>query len=788
MLDNRLIDVAIGLVLVFALSGLAVSVLHEAWISMPWKRSRGNVLLKAIGSMLGDNGGSAGSLMLALGSGPRLSTFTMDLMKQPLLQSQVLGPSRPEKNKGPSYLQPEVFVSALLAFLTQRYISGERPATPREWVNAVAAGAPHARASAPNDVFVQALQSLADGAADDWPTYEKRLCAWYEAVMERAQGWFQRDTQARLFWVGFLLAVVLNLNAITMVQRLWSDAPMRAAFVSAAQQAGKAYEAASAPAGTASAVEAAASAALASLTAQGVLSVPAGLPATVVPRSFQADQAVKRYKEALFRTAEVRGHHPLGPKTVAVEDAIEQLLDLEEQIVLRRKSREIGPYPQATFEFSEQIELRLAAMKNQIPDARHASAQLLLDELDEALRAERQALLPARVGQLRPLGACGAIADERAKALCNSVNDINDLAASSLPIGWSWANWPGCDAECRERHASSYRTSLADEYARMAATPSASASAVHAAYRNAQKAPEQAGWNDEALRDPWGWIIALLGWAIVGVASMLGAPFWFDLLGKLVKLRGSGTKVDGQNAGSSATDGGGGGSVGSDAAPRTVLSPPPAPPAPAPTTDAVPMGATVPARTLTPAAEPVPVAPRMADAPRRADGTITVLTEHEVRALYGDFRTIPDPAKPGHVQFASDQEAAKRPLVRLQHAALARVLPTGIDVHGRAAQHFQKVFDQIVRLGLQSDIVDCGGTISMRHIMRNPAKPLSRHCWGIAIDINTQANGYGVTPPTSGTGSLMRLVPIFEAHGFAWGGRFSSGVDGMHFELALRQP
>jgi hypothetical protein len=34
----------------------------------------------------------------------------------------------------------------------------------------------------------------------------------------------------------------------------------------------------------------------------------------------------------------------------------------------------------------------------------------------------------------------------------------------------------------------------------------------------------------------------VLGWLITAVASVFGAPFWFDMLGKLVKLRGAGPK------------------------------------------------------------------------------------------------------------------------------------------------------------------------------------------------------------------------------------------------------
>jgi hypothetical protein len=34
----------------------------------------------------------------------------------------------------------------------------------------------------------------------------------------------------------------------------------------------------------------------------------------------------------------------------------------------------------------------------------------------------------------------------------------------------------------------------------------------------------------------------LLGWLVSGIAISMGAPFWFDLLGKIVNVRNSGGK------------------------------------------------------------------------------------------------------------------------------------------------------------------------------------------------------------------------------------------------------
>jgi hypothetical protein len=43
-------------------------------------------------------------------------------------------------------------------------------------------------------------------------------------------------------------------------------------------------------------------------------------------------------------------------------------------------------------------------------------------------------------------------------------------------------------------------------------------------------------------QDSGAWVLKAIGWLITGLAVALGAPFWFDLLNKLVNLRGSGPR------------------------------------------------------------------------------------------------------------------------------------------------------------------------------------------------------------------------------------------------------
>jgi D-alanyl-D-alanine carboxypeptidase len=63
-------------------------------------------------------------------------------------------------------------------------------------------------------------------------------------------------------------------------------------------------------------------------------------------------------------------------------------------------------------------------------------------------------------------------------------------------------------------------------------------------------------------------------------------------------------------------------------------------------------------------------------------------------------------------------------------------------------------------------------------------RPLSRHSWGTAFDINAYWNAFRTEPALIGQiGCVRELVEIANALGFFWGGHFSTGKDGMHFEL-----
>ncbi len=78
-------------------------------------------------------------------------------------------------------------------------------------------------------------------------------------------------------------------------------------------------------------------------------------------------------------------------------------------------------------------------------------------------------------------------------------------------------------------------------------TPKSSGESAEGAVKNLEKLKLPIFWAKPNLpweADGWGVAETILGWIITAVAISLGAPFWFDALGKISKLRTSGAKPD----------------------------------------------------------------------------------------------------------------------------------------------------------------------------------------------------------------------------------------------------
>lgn len=105
---------------------------------------------------------------------------------------------------------------------------------------------------------------------------------------------------------------------------------------------------------------------------------------------------------------------------------------------------------------------------------------------------------------------------------------------------------------------------------------------------------------------------------------------------------------------------------------------------------------------------------------------------------------------------------------------------TRVACHVLMAPVFGAVFAEIYALGLWNLLKTFDGIYNCRAIKGSGSR--STHSWGISIDLNAATNRQG----TQGDMDL-RIVQVFEKHGFYWGGRFSGNRrDAMHFEFVKR--
>jgi type II secretory pathway pseudopilin PulG len=753
-MDTRMLEVVMGLVLVLALVSLLAAVMNEAFVA--WKGRRGDVLTLALCSLLGEN--DVTEVRRSKRSG-NVGPFSNGLLTHPLLASQVRGNVKdPVKGEAASYLDSRVFVSALLAYGNERAGPGSaRPTDPASWVRLMAQ--PSAHQPQPRKALVDALQSLLGGVEQDWPAFERRLCAWYDSVMDRASGWFQRNTQFRLFWLGALIAALGNINPLVIGDRLWNDPLVRAAFTDGATLATElsAPAAASQPASAPAAPKA---------NAKAASTKP---PAADTPLGAIVDRSLQQLRDDVLRLGEERATAAGGEaaaKVAEVRRVIQRFDNLRDDVQRRRQAWRDGASTDALLQHSLALEDEYEALCLGVMADETFAADERVARIRNLLKYERNQQLRQSVPAADSL--CRQAQGGALEAACKRLEGSDRIGLGQLPVGWSFANLPGCDAACQQR----VRVAKAGQLQQRVLEDSMEdARALRRDLHAGQASQESWPWRahvGKLTRLDWGVALAysVMGFALIGIGSMLGAPFWFDLLSKVAKLRAAG--------------------LAAKAASEAAETPTAAAAGATPTaTDAGGVLARGAAATA-PAGSPPAAGParRAGRVPLYTNNDIHVLSEQQVRDLYGDIRTT---GAGGVVTLTNPGVGAvKRTLVTLSHPLLKG---RTVEVHERARAHFEAAFDAIEAAGLSHLILTCEGTVSLRHIGHDPNKPLSHHCWGIAIDFNQAANGYGAVPAAVGQpGSVRELVPIFNRYGFAWGGHFRDKADGMHFELALLDP
>jgi hypothetical protein len=139
------------------------------------------------------------------------------------------------------------------------------------------------------------------------------------------------------------------------------------------------------------------------------------------------------------------------------------------------------------------------------------------------------------------------------------------------------------------------------------------------------------------------------------------------------------------------------------------------------------------------------------------------LTIKEVKKLYGKFAYLEYEPKRGYV--FPDPFWVLKNIRTYEYPAFGL-----LTVNRNVENDLYWIGNRLERSGIKIDMKK-GGCFVPRHAWWNPDKPLSKHAWGIAIDINVGKEN-NVTP---------EIVEAFEKEGWVWGGYFK-GEDKHHFE------
>ena len=193
------IDVAIGLIFVFLLLGLAVTASQEALAG--WLSLRGKALRNEIARIVSD--------------GDQTSALFKDLFGHPLVAGTGAAGL-------PSYVASRNFALALIDVLG----SGSQSAVFTQVEQAVPL--------LPPGSFRDSLMVFVRNSGGDLDAFKAAVATWYDDCMDRLSGVYKRYSQAFAIALGLGIAIALNVDSLHIAQTLWQNETLRENVAAAA--------------------------------------------------------------------------------------------------------------------------------------------------------------------------------------------------------------------------------------------------------------------------------------------------------------------------------------------------------------------------------------------------------------------------------------------------------------------------------------------------------------------------------------------------------------------------
>ena len=238
MLNSTILEVAIGMAFVYLLLSLFCTAIREAIAGL--LKSRAKNLEKGIESLFTEG---LKTLATKDSSGKDVPPLTLTdaIYQHGLVQSLYRSGSGIAKDiqsgkidLKPSYIPASTFASALFDIVFPVDLTATPPGPPKG-MDAMLAKLKEL----PEGKGKQAITTLVVQAEGDIKKTREAFEKWYDDGMDRAAGWYKKNTQAYLFIIGLFAAIFLNVDSISVATKLWTTPALRTYAVGVADQYAK---------------------------------------------------------------------------------------------------------------------------------------------------------------------------------------------------------------------------------------------------------------------------------------------------------------------------------------------------------------------------------------------------------------------------------------------------------------------------------------------------------------------------------------------------------------------
>lgn len=241
MSGSTALDIVIGLIFIYLLYSLLATILQE--ILSTWFNFRAKMLERAIYKMLEDSDKFSSRLkglqyLFKIGGKDASNNSASSIFyKHPLIK--FLGEG---DRKKPAYITRETFSKILLDLLkgdgvkpgdeTRTLVQESLDNNTIKWL----------KDSASIDVeTLSYIKSIWADSQGDIEKFKLLLENWFDETMDRATGWYKKHVQIVLFFIGFAIAILFNVDTLKIVDKLETYPKLREQIVQQADAFVKAH-------------------------------------------------------------------------------------------------------------------------------------------------------------------------------------------------------------------------------------------------------------------------------------------------------------------------------------------------------------------------------------------------------------------------------------------------------------------------------------------------------------------------------------------------------------------